>query len=350
MAAWTLALLPTSQGGWVATHVRTADVARVPDEILDAVVYLYRSKGAASVGDTPGGTGFLVSFAHERGATTYVITNRHVIKDGFTTIRVNTSGGGVESVEIPPEAWVMPSGPDDIAAASLINVSTQDWAARPLIWADVFLDKASFDARMDELNVGIGDDVFMAAGRFSGHSGRQQNQPVVRYGNISLMAGPPVRDADGHDVTAYLVEMRSLPGYSGSPVFLHIPPGIRGNGTMMPFYNESIALLGIDTGHKLASEPVQSYDKKGPVGDLYVKLNTGIAVVAPVWKIDELLRGSDLNDQRQDEPDRSAEEVSADSLTDDYGDDDQRVSLAPLDAEDAVRALLRTASCGLTHP
>jgi hypothetical protein len=74
-------------------------------------------------------------------------------------------------------------------------------------------------------NVGAGDDCFMV-GRFITHQGQQQNTPAVRFGNISMMPGEPIwQDARRFGQVAYLVEMRSLSGYSGSPVFWQRPRG-----------------------------------------------------------------------------------------------------------------------------
>ncbi len=84
-------------------------------------------------------------------------------------------------------------------------------------------------------------------------------------------------------VDAYLVEMRSLPGFSGSPVFLHIgPASYRGDGTMTPFYEDDYTLLGIDTGHKLLPSQVRDKTTGRPADVPWrVLQNTGVAIVAP---------------------------------------------------------------------
>jgi hypothetical protein len=58
-----------------------------------------------------------------------------------------------------------------------------------------------------------------------------------------MMPGAQVEDGRGLRVEAFLTEMRSLPGFSGSPVFVYIGSGSdRGNGTMMPFYSQNIGV------------------------------------------------------------------------------------------------------------
>jgi hypothetical protein len=59
---------------------------RIRDEILDCVIYLYRSVHEAEEGINIGGSGFLVGVACEslgpNDAHVYAITNKHVIDDG----------------------------------------------------------------------------------------------------------------------------------------------------------------------------------------------------------------------------------------------------------------------------
>ena len=55
-----------------------------------------------------------------------------------------------------------------------------------------------------------------------------------------MMPGELVKDGRGLLVEAFLVEMRSISGFSGSPVFVVMPGGSdRGNGTIIPFHQPS---------------------------------------------------------------------------------------------------------------
>jgi len=258
---------------------------RVPDELLDAVVFLYPSEQAALSGERAGGTGFVVG---TRGPLSdrlfcYLVTNDHVASGGCDVVRVNTERG-VDISRVPASAWLSHPNGDDVAAAP-VDIPSH-WKVRPLDWAAV----CPTPERMAELNVGIGDDVVMI-GRFIGHEGRESNQPVARFGNIALMPGEPVLSGGGQKVQAFLVEMRSLPGFSGSPVFVYIgPASYRSNKKMMPFYSETIGLIGIDTGHKQHSSPVYVRGTTRLVDDSWeVRQNTGVAIVAPYWRIGELL-------------------------------------------------------------
>jgi len=73
------------------------------------------------------------------------------------------------------------------------------------------------------LDVGPGDDTF-TVGRFIGHDGKESNLPVVRFGNIAMLPQQPLELEHLGPQNVFLIESRIMPGYSGSPVFLNIPP------------------------------------------------------------------------------------------------------------------------------
>jgi len=111
------------------------------------------------------------------------------------------------------------------------------------------------------------------------------NQPLARFGNIALMPGEKVVDGQEESVEAFLIEMRSLSGFSGSPVFVYMAPGtFRGEGRRMPFYKEVIGLIGIDTGHISINTPVVQNVGGVPTKSGMVEQNGGTAITSPVWK------------------------------------------------------------------
>src|SRR5690606_32765811 len=95
----------------------------------------------------------------------------------------------------------------------------------------------------------------------------------------------------GFHQESFLIEARSLSGFSGSPVFLYVPPFSPRfkTGGFEPddhgFRSEvSTGLLGVDWGSfRLGDE---------------VSPNTGIMGVVPVWKLDELLDHPEVVDKR----------------------------------------------------
>lgn len=252
---------------------------RIPDVLLKSVVFLYSDPDAALRGDPSGASGFVVAV----GGVHVLVTNIHVVSGGCRTLRVPLTDGDCTAVEIPEHVWTLHPDADDVAAAPLEFES--DWDLQAFPWADVAASKA----RLTELNAGVGDEIVML-GRFVTVQGRHRDQPLARFGNIAMMPGELVTDGRGMRVEAFLVEMRSLSGFSGSPVFVYMGPGTyRGDGRMMKFFEEAIGLIGIDTGHITNRRPVVAADGSALEDSGYVEQNTGVAIAAPVWKIADVL-------------------------------------------------------------
>jgi hypothetical protein len=147
-------------------------------------------------------------------------------------------------------------------------------------------------------------------GRFTSHDGRQRNAPSVRFGNISMMPGEVISHC-GSPHKAFLVEARSISGYSGSPVFVCIPPtdfdnlGYDDRGVIYGRHHGAIRLLlGVDCGHFYRSSPV--LDKKGnPLADesgeergWKVRDNTGMMIVVPGWRLLDVVNSDEYQAER----------------------------------------------------
>jgi hypothetical protein len=129
---------------------------------------------------------------------------------------------------------------------------------------------------------GPGDDVFMV-GRFVNHEGRQRNTPSVRFGNISMLPDEPVAHQSNtpREQISFAVEMRSIPGYSGSPVFVYLTSvGFDGGISAGQHW-----LLGVDWGY------IRDHERA----------NTGMSGVVPAWCLLDLLNRQDLFKARQEE-------------------------------------------------
>jgi hypothetical protein len=324
-------------------------VPRIDDEYLDCAIYLYASEGDAEAGKRSGGSGFLVGILTDDLPSNvwiiYAVTNKHVVQRGNSVIRVRTKDG-VHSVKpIDERAWMYHPDGDDLAVCPV----QFDWDALKcsLIKRDVFLDKA-MAARF---NIGVGDEAFVV-GRFINHEGRQQNLPTARFGCIAQMPIEPVKQSGtGFDQESFLVEIRSIGGYSGSPVFVHIPKfsvrsGVEGwhssasqeedrsgnqeEGVAYPPEIASRAkledvgksletvfaknwghlnahgpwLLGVDWGHINDWQPVcdaagNPVDRDGPPWKTQVRMNTGIMTVIPAWKLIDMLDEGPIAEQRK---------------------------------------------------
>lgn len=121
--------------------------------------------------------------------------------------------------------------------------------------------------------IAIGDETY-TVGLYSLVPGRNDNVPVVRVGNIAMMPGEPIHCLDDVERELYLIEMRSIGGLSGSPVF-----------SLSPITN-TYWLLGMIHGHHTLKE-------------METTLHTGMALVTPIQKLLEILEQSELVELRQ---------------------------------------------------
>ena len=157
--------------------------------------------------------------------------------------------------------------------------------------------------------IGLGDETF-AIGLFRHHAGSERNIPIVRIGNIAALPEEAFRTRQGL-MKAYLVEMRSIAGLSGSPVFVDLPSagppmaywGGISDPRIKPPDPEQVnwfryRFLGLIHGHfdipNLAEDSVVEDDDAAESGGI----NTGIGIVVPAEKITETLYQSDLQQER----------------------------------------------------
>jgi hypothetical protein len=297
---------------------------RINEQLLDSSIYLYNSVKAAEDGDQIGGSGFIVHVPtkYERWVHPYAVTNKHLIDGGFHVLRLNTIEGGINTIESEPESWRLHPDGDDIAVLPLeLDGLSLKWLSIPT---------TQFISRdiIENYRVGPGDEVFLI-GRLVTMAGRQKNSPVVRFGNLSMMANPdePIVRSDGSEQESFLVDCRSLSGFSGSPVFVtttqyydesHLPkvlesgepiPGDPPNSTSTGIRATLVStqgtfgpwLLGIDWGHVPLWKPVYEGQRKT---DYQADANTGIACVAPAWRILDVLNDKELLRERSRDNER----------------------------------------------
>lgn len=270
------------------------EMARIPDNYLDCAVYLYPSEKAAREGERAGGSGFMFAIRSKRLDDLffpYIVTNSHVIREGNSlTVRINNVNNGHVILQSEPHHWFHHPDGDDIAVMPVglhPNIYKITW----MVEGQLLTKEA-----IDRFNIGIGDDVVMV-GRFINHEGRERNLPALRFGNVSMMPLEPIKHPTrGINQECFLVEMRSIGGYSGSPCIIvydsSMPrPGILTNPLQRQL---NFWLLGINCGHiqdyyKVIEETGEEHPEK-----LRVKMNTNMSIVIPAWKIGELLNEDEL--------------------------------------------------------
>jgi hypothetical protein len=233
---------------------------RLNPRFKHSVFFLYAKHSKKENAITgPCGTGFLVGFEIDGQSMVvdhvYAITCHHVVvTGGASIIRFNTSDGGSRFVEMEPHGWQFIGGGDDLCAADIT-----DWF-QPGDEASVI--PASLLMRRDFIEneqVEIGEDGFML-GLFANLPGTKQNLIAARFGNLSLLArdGEPIEQPNGIKRPSHIFDLRSRPGFSGSPVFLYRTPA----GDL-----RTATQRGRDKLFKKSSEGIRPHHRPGLLGD-----------------------------------------------------------------------------------
>jgi hypothetical protein len=269
----------------------------IRDVFLNCTLYIYSSKAAACKG-VGGGTGFLVGVPLENKGWVqiYAVTNAHVIAPyPNPVIRFNTQDEDWDTLSTKHCEWVEYSAVDDLAVYSVDFVPEAKFTFIPI---EEFVPQNNL--------LGPGDEVFMV-GRFVTHEGKQKNTPAVRFGNIAMLPGEPIVSDTGVAQESFLIECRSIPGYSGSPVFAWIDPAKPRPPLWLTPVHQNFKkdrhgpwLLGVDWCHLNTLEKVLEADQKTEADPKrWVKSNTGMAGVIPAWRLLNLLNREELMAQRK---------------------------------------------------
>jgi hypothetical protein len=224
-------------------------------------------------------------------AAVYVVTAKHCVQPfdhlengpfHKTWLRVNMRHAGSMHLEIPPEEWVCHQTADVAVLPLALNMHTFDYLYYPVRNGAT----AEFIKRH---SVTPGEDVFIT-GLLISHPGKSRVLPIVRVGNIAAFPGDPIHLMTGED-SAYLVEVRSLGGLSGSPAFVHLLPlhaGATGNVGITPAGIGTAGrtyLMGLVHGFF----PTTKNDPDG-IGEWAEEpLNTGISVVVPLDRVLDII-------------------------------------------------------------
>jgi hypothetical protein len=281
----------------------------IPPSIAESVVYLYPSEADAEDGVQLGGSGFLIGVPvgpHDLEVRVYcVVTNKHVVEGGSAVVRLNNRLGGVDIVALDGLPWFYHPEGDDLALCPIRLTGNPKFGYVP---TRLFLTKEL----IEDLDIGPGDDVIMV-GRFINHEGRQQNSPSVRFGNIAQMPWEPIM-MGGFAQESFLIEARSISGYSGSPIFVHVPPQpafppeavkvLTEHRANFPGWSHKRAhlrvpvgpwLLGVDFCHLHSHDPLWDRVASRPVNeDWVIKTNTGMLGAVPAWKLMEIVEGAEM--------------------------------------------------------
>jgi hypothetical protein len=258
---------------------------RFPADFLKATVFVGIETNGRFI---PTGTGFLIGIDYRNYKWIFLATADHVVKDirgDYIWVRMNRNGGGCSTVAIEKKKqFPQLDVANDIAMFGMLydtNLFSQ---------LAILIGRELYNKDREEIwNHDIGDEV-ATIGLYTTHYGQSRNLPVVRIGHISLMPGEPVFSHRGY-VQAYLIEMKSIAGLSGSPVYVNVPLVRVKEGQMQHLKKETAIPLGMLTGYHLLQSAedqiiVPQYDGDEILAsekDSADSRNTGFGVVVP-WE------------------------------------------------------------------
>lgn len=286
-------------------------MVKVGEDARKCVVYL-GYEADADEGIVPEGTGFLVGYSGSPAI--YLVTARHVAyklgRDPFI-IRLNERGSGRgRNIHVDNVTWYRhPDG-------EIVDVAAMEFEIPK--WADVtYFPTAGFLSEEKKVSKEIGaGDLAYVVGVFALLYGKRANIPAVHTGHIILFPEDepipvwaweePLLDPPGSEkkraieVNGYLVAADTLPGSSGSPVFVRrsierpIPKG-NSKSPLECWVYGSRWLLGLWQGAwsddlaKMVSLPQER-----------VSRSLGIGSVVPANKIKEVLDLDELRTKRKE--------------------------------------------------
>jgi hypothetical protein len=262
----------------------------VPEDVIKCVVFVgFQTKD----GDRHlAGSAFFVGKQSTDGHDVFLITARNVVdrirKRGLSDvfIRANTTAG--------QSAW--------------FKTRCKDWFFHPTdLSINVAVLRAEFPPELDHVFVpeslwlandqgqpnplGLGDEVFIV-GLFRNFHGTNKNIPIVRTGHLAAMPEEKVAVRQFGLIDAYLIEARSLGEITGSPVFLHVGTDRATDCDVNQAQRgTAICWLGLVHGHY--DVPLTPIDSAAKAADDVLSIdcaNTGITIVVPAHKIQEVVR------------------------------------------------------------
>jgi len=291
---------------------------KLPDAWLSSVFFLGIEGDA---GPPFRGTGFYFQVVNEFDPTLerlYFVTARHNIEGaheapGALFVRVNTEDQGSIHLPVSKDGWTFHH--DSSVDVAVVSVNFAKNAERSLESTRLSEESCVTDSRIREFEIGAGSDISVI-GLFTYREGFERNLPIVRSGTLAAMSGELIEDGTPHGpYRAYLAEIMSIGGLSGSPVFVHPlggphhkhPTERLGDGRMRTWteWNQPSFVLGMVRSH---------WDERPPGSDRELPrpewLNRGIAAVTPIGDVLEVLGYEEFRDERM----RDAEAAARRSL------------------------------------
>jgi hypothetical protein len=270
---------------------------RIPDKLRECACFVQAQwpSGRAGIG-----TAFFVAvpLGIEDHWFHYVVTARHCITGRQETQKqeggsaetavlwVNHSRGGRAKPRTRVSEWLL----HETADVAVFPLGGLDPGYQVTVWP--LNESVATEEVVREKNIGAGDDIFIT-GLLVHHPGKTRNLPIVRLGSIAAMPDDPIMLETGDDIVT-LVEMHSIGGLSGSPVFAHLSDfrDMKGGFAMWAERKAHSGGTSWLYGVMHGFYPVGPNDPDNVSGG-NENLNTGIAIVARIDRVLDLIHRPD---------------------------------------------------------
>jgi hypothetical protein len=309
---------------------------RLNSRFKSMVFFLYGRHPETGNIEGPRGTGFLIGMPGAGGwymTHTYAVTCHHVaLQHGASILRINTTDGKSRFIELEPHEWQFRPQSDDLCAADISDF-LRDGDDVSVLPQSLIVQRGFLEQEFVE----VGEDGFML-GLFAEHPGEKQNLVAARFGNLSLLAqdDEPIEQPNRQKRPSHIFDMRSRPGFSGSPVFIYRTPAgdlrsasergqdksfkrVVSQSSRLPWGgtqvlieddfdlhdNTFLMLLGVHAGQYPERIEAQKIRKTtGEIDDIIrdrdkLKIPSSMAVVVPSWEIVNLLNQPYFMELRQ---------------------------------------------------
>lgn len=260
-------------------------INKIPPQLSNCVGFV----GLESSSPNWRGTFYAVN-AHDKAH--YLVTAAHNVhkarsKNEPLLLRFREVDGKARTIKISNDAWTIPN--DRVTDVAVLSPTVSEWTpgSGQSTWAIPVNMFATHD-RIESYGVVPGDQVLIS-GLYYRAPGTSVNEPIMRAGIVASLPNRQIRaPLLGGDLEAHLVELHSIGGHSGSPVFWKA--GLIGMG-----YGDhhSYLLLGTLHGH---FEFTGASDAEL---DELKRVNEGIGIVESADSIVSALNHADLCAERR---------------------------------------------------
>jgi hypothetical protein len=293
----------------------------IHESFVKSVFFLYRTAEDAKVRAKNGGTGFFVRVKDgpDEPEFIYAVANWHVVGIGGAGVaRLNTPDGTGEV--LADLSWTREQARGDDLAVARVGLSAEHFSYSA-IDADLVMGRAEPGKTEDDARriFGPGNEVFFI-GRHAEHEGRGPNDAMVRFGTIAQMPSDEwiYNEGIGCKQESYILEARSIGGFSGSPVFVNPQAFIDENGQWSFQMNATTQkirmtfLLGVVWGHENRWTNLRDETRKRKLRE-WVPENSGLLYAVPSWVLlDALMSEEEVEVRKHIVEAKTAENMSED--------------------------------------